>query len=166
MGAPRSESTCDPGLQGRIAVAITSCAARQRELSLALLELDNYENLLVMFGPDRLAELIRAMCRAIQTLSDLPCESLIVSDTRVAVVLPDCDRQQAVHLARTLNDAIPVWLLEQGEADLTLSFSIGISSLATPTRSSRPSALIEAADRCLFAARRTSGSVIKSIDVL
>lgn len=159
-------ASTDPGLHGRIAAAIAQCRARQRELSLMLAEIDNFENLIMLFGPDRIMRLVAAVSQAIQSLSDIPCECLVISDTRVAVVLPDCDRQQALCLARTLSDAVPAWLVEQGKVETHISFSTGIASLATPTHSSRPDKLIDAADRCLFAARQSGGGVIKSIDVL
>ena len=164
--ATNRDRSTDPGLVGRTRAAIASCRTRQHELSLILLEIDNYENLLVMYGPDKMVQIVAGMRRAIQDISDMPCECLIVSDTRVAVILPDCERRHAVSLGRSLNDAVPVWMLEQGEVDAALTFSIGIASLTNPSPSARPDDLIDAADRCLFAAKRSGGCVIKSIDVL
>ena len=163
---PRHDRTFDPGLQGRIERAISACRSRQCELSLVLLEVDDYDHLLIMHGPDRTVRLMAAVKHAVEQLCDVACECVLVSDSRCAVVLPECDRQQAVALARTLLDAVPMWVLERGDVDTRIACSAGAATLAILTRSSRPEDLIDAADRCLFAARRSGGSVVKSIDVL
>jgi PleD family two-component response regulator len=106
------------------------------------------------------------MKRGIETLCDVPCDCQLMTDSRCAVVLPDCDRRQAVSLARTLLDAVPMWVLERSDANARIACSAGVATLTTPSRSSRPDDLTDAADRCLFAAQRAGGSVVKSIDVL
>ncbi len=161
-----SATDSDPGLHGRLRAAITLCGARRQELSLLLLDVDNHENLLLMNGPDKMLHVPRNIGRAIEALADIPCESMVVGDARVAVILPNCERQQAVNLARSLRDAVPVWVRNDSELDAVFSFSTGIASLATPNRSARPDDLLDAADRCLFAAKRSGGSGLKSIDVL
>ncbi len=163
---PRDKSSADPGLRGRITAAISSCRSRQRELSLMLVEIDDYDHLLIRQGPERTFRIIAVMQRAIESLSDSPCECQLVSDSRCAVLLPDCDRRQAVTLARTLLDAVPAWVVERIKADTRISCSAGVATLTAPSRSSQPDELTDAADRCLFAARRSGGSVVKSIDVM
>ncbi len=162
----RQVDSSDPGLHGRLRTAITLCGARRQELSLLLMDIDNYENLLVMNGSDRMMQVVSGTVRAIESLADIPCECVIVSDVRVAVILPSCERQQAVTLARSLSEAMPVWMRQKGVSDTAFSFSTGIASLATPSRSVRSDDLIDAADRCLFAAKRSGGGGIKSIDIL
>jgi GGDEF domain-containing protein len=156
----------DPGLRGKIQSAIALCRIRQRELSLVLLEVDDYASHLLAMGPERMTRVVYATRRAVQELADTPHECLVISDTRCAILLVDCDRRQAIELARLLLDAVPPWLVRHGSTDSIVSFSAGIASLATPTHASRPDDLIEAADRCLFAAQRSGGGITKSIDVL
>lgn len=156
----------DPGLRGKIQSAIALCRTRQRELSLILLEVDDCGSHLLAMGPERMTRLVYATRLAVQELADTPHECLVISDTRCAILLVDCDRRQAIELARLLLDAVPAWLVRHGSTDSTVSFSAGIASLATPTHASRPDDLIEAADRCLFAAQRSGGGVTKSIDLL
>jgi diguanylate cyclase (GGDEF)-like protein len=146
--------------------AISDCRARQDELSVILLEIEDYDDLLLTKGPDRMMQVTACLRQITQSLSDNACECMVVGDGRVAVILPGCERQQAVNLARVLSDAAPTWLCKHGKMDTPLSLSAGVASLATPTRSSRPEDLISAADRCLFAAKGSGGSVVKSIDVL
>lgn len=153
-------------LEGRLLAAISRCRTRQHELSMILLEIENYEDLVMMKGPERMLRVPAHLKHVIASLSDSPCECLVASDARIAVILPGCERQQAVNLARVFTDAAPAWLCQQGDMDISVSFSAGVASLAAPTRSSQPEDLINAADRCLFAAKRSGGSVVKSIDVL
>jgi HD-like signal output (HDOD) protein/GGDEF domain-containing protein len=156
----------DPGLHGRLLAAIAACRARERELSLALLEVDDYERLIVLHGPERMARVVGLMPRAVESLADLDCQSLVVADSRCAVVLPDCDRRQACELTRELLVRLPGWLAEQGKLSAPVPCSAGVATLTRPGRGSRPQDLIAAADRCLFAARASGGRVVKSIDLL
>ncbi len=165
-GRPSKNQTADPGLKGRIERTNAVCCRRQCELSLVLLEVDDYEYLLLTHGPDRTIRLMATVKQAMEHLCDVACECLLVSDARCAVVLPDCDRQQAVSLARSFLDTIPASVCDSGASDSLITCSVGVATLANPTRSSRPDDLIDAADRCLFAARRSGGAVVKSIDVL
>ncbi len=162
----RLENTGDPGLIGRLQRAIVACRNRQCELSLMLLEIDDFDQLLLTQGPDRATRLIAAVKQAVGQLADIPCESVLVSDSRSAVILPDCDRQQAVTLARSLLDAIPLWIHERGWTAVMISCTASVATLATLTRGSRAEELVDAADRCLFAAKRSGGAMVKSIDVL
>jgi GGDEF domain-containing protein len=164
--APDDSTWHDPGLCGRISVAIATCRARQREFSLVLLEIDEYVQLLVREGLTRAVQLVAAMEHGITMLCDVPCECLLIGDARYAVLLPDCDRRQAVAVARTLVDHLPDWLLDEEKLGSPITVSAGIAAFAVATRNYRPEDLIDAADRCLFAARSSGGGVAKSIDVL
>jgi GGDEF domain-containing protein len=139
---------------------------QQRELSLVLIEIDDYDQLFLLHGPDQMFRLVASMQQAIRQLSEVECECMLATDNRYAIVLPECDRRQAVDVARSIIDRLPAWLLDRGETDTQVHCSAGVATLAVPNRSSHPQELIEAADRCLFAARRSGGQVVKSIDVL
>lgn len=161
-----SQDLSPPDFEERVRTTISVCRARRQELSLILLEIENHENLLLIHGGQHMSRVGACIKQAFQSLADTPCECVSVSDARVAVVLPGCERQQAVNLARSFNRAVPTWLCEKYKIDTVLAFSTGISALSLPTRSSQPQDLIDAADRCLFAAKRAGGNVVKSIDVL
>ena len=170
QGPPSTQSypdaSADPGLHGRLLAAMEACRARQRELSLALLEVDNYERMIVLHGPERMGHVVELMPRAVESLADIDCQSLVVADSQCAVVLPDCDRRQACELTCALLSRLPAWLTERGELSGPVSCSAGVATLARPWRGAGPQDLIAAADRCLFAARASGGRVVKSIDLL
>lgn len=156
----------DPGLLGRIGDAIAVTRARHCELSLVLLQVDAFSDLLVRRGPEFAAHLGATLRTGVHLLCELPCECLLVEDARLAILLPNCDRQQAVATTRALTERLASWLVERGEAGAPLTFSAGVAALATPTRHSRADDLLVAAERCLFAAVQSGGRVVKSIDVL
>ncbi len=156
----------DPGLLGRIGDAIAVTRARHCELSVVLLQVDEFPDLLIRRGLECAAQFSSALRTGVHLLCELPCECLLVEDARLAILLPNCDRQQAVATTRALTERLASWLVERGEAGALLTFSAGVAALATPTRHSRADDLLEAAERCLFAALQSGGRVIKSIDVL
>jgi GGDEF domain-containing protein len=164
--APGDFTWHDPGLCGRINAAIATCRARQREFSLVLLEIDEYIQLLVREGLMRAGQVVASVQQGIAVLCDVPFECLLIGDARYAVLLPDCDRRQAVAVARTLVDHLPEWLQDQENMNSPITASAGVAALSVPTRNFRPEDLIDAADHCLFAARSSGGGVVKSIDVL
>lgn len=164
--AKKIAQDADPGLDGLLLAAIGTCHARQRELSLALLEIDDMGHWLVRYGPQAMARVGGLLTRAVESLVDIDCQTLMVSDSRCAVVLPDCDRRQACELARMLLEEIPAYLTREGALSGPLPLSVGVATLTRPGRGSQPRDLIAAADRCLFAARTSGGRVVKSIDLL
>jgi hypothetical protein len=135
-------------------------------LSVVLLQVDEFPDLLMRRGPESASHFSSALRTGVHLLCELPCECLLVEDARLAILLPNCDRQQAVATTRTLTEQLASWLVERGEAGAPLAFSAGVATLATPTRHSRADDLLEAAERCLFAAMKSGGRVVKSIDVL
>jgi GGDEF domain-containing protein len=164
--AAADPASYDPGLIGRVSAAITNCRARQRELSLVLLEIDDLAQLLIAQGPDQLPQILDAIPQGISALCDAPYDCLLIGEARWSILLQDCDRQQAVAVARTLVDHLPDWLLDQGKVTAPITTTAGVAALAAPTRNSHPEDLIDAAERCLFAAKSSGGPVVKSIDVL
>ena len=122
--------------------------------------------LLVRQGPEHTSRMVAFLRQGIMLLCEVPCDCLLIGEARLAVLLPDCDRRQAVAVARSLIDRIAPWAVEQGVSDTPIATSAGVAALAVPTSRSRPEELIDAADRCLFAAKASGGRVVKSIDVL
>lgn len=156
----------DPGLCGHIIAAISACRVRQAEVSLVLWELDQQADLLVLHGPEQAAKILESVPDFVAAICDVTHECLLVGKARFAIVLRDCDRGQATAIARTLVQRWPKWALSQQLTAMAIASSAGVATLARPSRHSHPEALIEAAERCLFAAQSSGGHVVKSIDVL
>jgi GGDEF domain-containing protein len=134
-------------------------------VSLALIEVDEYDGLLLALGPDRVAELMRAMETTIYANADDECDCLLATDSRYAVIFPQCDRQQAVTATTKLLAEIPRWAASPANGSADLQCSAGVATLAAASSNFPPQDLVAAAERCLFAAQASGGRFVKSIDL-
>ena len=83
------------------------------------------------------------------------------------VLLPDCERHQAVRQANHLIESSEAELLRAGDAaGLLYSISIGVASVTLPPRNFNPPDLLTSAERCHSAAQTSDANVVKSIEVL
>lgn len=163
-----TDLVADPGLTGRIEAAINACRRGRSPLSLVLVEIDDFEQHLVHSS---LAGARRKTVRVQRLAVDIfGRESTLITlgDSRIAIILINCDRQQAIQDAKVLLAQAATHASGPGEkpGDLGLSVSAGIATLNTPPRNFLVRDLIEAAERCLYAAKLAGGSSVKSIDVL
>jgi GGDEF domain-containing protein len=159
------QPTADPGLLGRLALAINTCRRTRGEVSLALVEVDDYDGLLLSLGPERVADIVRSMETAIYANTDDQCDCLLATDSRYAIILPHCDRPRAVSATRWLLEEIPRWAEAHTGRSIDLHCSAGVATLATPGSNYPPQQLNAAAERCLFAAQASGGRLVKSIDL-
>jgi HD-like signal output (HDOD) protein/GGDEF domain-containing protein len=160
-----TQDTTDPGLLGRLSQAISTCRRTHQEVSLALLEVDDFDDLLLRLGPERVGDIMRSMETAIYANSDHECDCLLATDSRYAVILPQCDRQQTVATAKRFLQEIPRWVTAHTRGAVDLQCSVGIATLATPSSNFLPQNLVDAAERCLFATQASGGRIVKSIDL-
>jgi HD-like signal output (HDOD) protein/GGDEF domain-containing protein len=156
----------DPGLVGRVAAAVATCRQARRSLSLLVVELDQYEDLLITSGrqaAERLVEQLGAQCRRIDHRGAVVVQS---RDLQYAVILPDCDRRQAVDVSNELVAGVR----DSASSSLAsptavASVSIGVASVALPPKNFPAAELIRAAERCLSGARLSGGNAVKSIEI-
>ena len=85
-----------------------------------------------------------------------------VGATRTAIVLPRCDRRQALdwfdELRRRFREAVAA----DGSAT---KLSVGIVAVGLPPRDLPVDEIIAAAERCLYAAQSSAGDAAKSIEL-
>lgn len=147
-----------------LASSLAACRARRASLSLVLLHLDGFAELVFQAGvtpANRIVQLIRAGCR--QLAEGAICQQ--VRDERFAIVLPECDRTQAL---RDCDELLPVLrgiLADQaGNSGGMLRLCLGVASVTLPTATFPPQELIRGATRCLNAALSSNGDCVKSIE--
>lgn len=164
--AKHTQVAATPALEGRLAAAVASCRASREPLSLLVVAIDHLGELAFALGPKNLpkaTELTVAVCRKV----DHPAvECHAAGDGVWAVLLCDCDRNQAVAIAS--NIAATVQRLAQSRGDeawSNLSTSIGVATVALPPRNFPANTLIEKASRCLYAAQASGGNCVKSIEI-
>lgn len=157
------QATDDPALLGRIAATIASGRQKRRPVSLALLEIDRFSELVFTLGPERAAAAGRLLQAAAAQLSPQPGKCLAVGEARYAL-LWDCDRREAAQTARQLAQALEEWWEQRGEA-AAMTVSIGIATLGLASKNFPPRELLIPAERCLSAALMSGGNCVKSIEV-
>ena len=87
-------------------------------------------------------------------------------DVQFAVILPDCDRRQAVDVSNDLLARLrQASSSQQGPASALISVNVGVASVALPPKNFPSEELIRAAERCLNGARLAGGNAVKSIEI-
>jgi HD-like signal output (HDOD) protein/GGDEF domain-containing protein len=161
-----TEMGYDPGLLGRLTAAVSTCRNYRAPLSLLLVEIDHYETILVShgaLGAERIVQEVGNVCRSI----DHPHAACVQTrEVQFAVVLPNCDRRQAVHLANELlNRGRDISAGSTSDSSANITFSVGVSSVATPPKNFPAIDLARSAERCLTGARLSGGNTVKSIEI-
>jgi GGDEF domain-containing protein len=154
----------DPGLLGRLAAAVAGCRQARCAVSLALMELDDLESLLLDPGPGPAASLIGQMKLVIDSRLEPPDCCYQIDDARFALIFRDCDRHQGVESVKRIVRNVQRWSERQPEtAGRAVTFSVGLAALSLPPKNFPCCELIEAAERCLYGSRAAGGDGVKSI---
>lgn len=135
-------------------------------LSLLLIEIDHYTQVVFNHGAtgaQRLCEWLVEQCESLEH-EGLICVQ--THDAGFALILPDCDRANAVRLGNALLREVRA---SRGGASNSsrpaMSISAGSATVSLPPRNFPAEDLVQAADRCLYGARVSGGSVLKSIEI-
>jgi HD-like signal output (HDOD) protein/GGDEF domain-containing protein len=163
--APLTSQEHDPAFAARVAVAAMRCRAGRQPLSLLLVELDRYADLIFRWGPERTSRLLR---RVESRLIGVDCAGASIHESReatFAVVLPGCDRTAAVEWGHHVLDAVRGFGASS-RPDERISVSMGLAAVRLPPKNFVSEDLIEAADRCLFATKNSGGNAVKSIELI
>ncbi len=158
-------ATADPGLVGRIEAAVASCRQARRALSLVLVEVDRFGDLIVTRGLDGAAQVVRRLRLAVDRVCEPGDARYRIDDARVALILEGCERRAAVDLARDVVRLIRGTHKRVARSPNVVTVSAGVATLPLPPKNFRTEELLEAAQRCLGAAHSSGGDTVKSIDL-
>jgi HD-like signal output (HDOD) protein/GGDEF domain-containing protein len=162
----RARAAYEAALAARLDEAVNRCRQRRTGVSLLVAAVDQERRLVWKNGPEgvgRAAQLVMATGRA---LGDLSNECLALGGTRCVLMLENCERPQAVALARRWVEAVAQCTASREEwFGAPVTMSVGAATLAIPPRNFPPRELFEAAWRCLYAAQSAGGNTVKSIDI-
>jgi len=165
-GVAAAPSTNDPGILGHVASAIANCRKSRCAISLALVELDDYESLFLTHGVDGAFQTVERLRSALAILLDGEGHLLQADDARFAVILEDCDRQQAVTLIRNLVQGVRRWSANHtGNRGSIRSISAGLATLSMPPKNFPTHELLDSAQRCLDGVKLSGGDSVKSLDI-
>jgi GGDEF domain-containing protein len=158
-----SEPICDRALASQLGVAVQRSRQSRRPLTLALFEIDRFEDLLLQTGPAGMMEIAQALRCALADWANQREEAILVSDSKLAMVWEECPRSDAVQLARDCLAAAHDWSQERFQLSCALSLSAGLATLEFAPKNYPCQELIDAAQRCLNGAQLSGGDTVKSI---
>lgn len=151
------------GLALRLTLAVGQCRSRRRGLSLISLGANGIDT--QDSDADRLFDwAIDATCR------DTEFDGMFVETTdkaRRLLVLPDCERREAVALAERILDRLYSLIekLKETRQDLLWSFCAGVATVGVPAKNFPPLSLLETSERCLNASLSTKSRTVKSLEI-
>ena len=99
----------DPNLLSRVSAAVQRCRQSHRPVSLALLEIDRFSDVLLELGPAGMAEVTHWLRVALADWTGQRAGATLVSDSCLAIVWEDCPRNEAVQMARHILAAVKPW---------------------------------------------------------
>lgn len=150
----------------KLASAATSCREQRHELSLLLCDARAHHDLSGPGAQDIGRQLRRALDHACATF-DNDYVSLVSLADGAAAVLGNCDRSAALaaahHAIRELS--APAGPGPSLATAVGVAYSAGVATMSVVPKNFDPAKLIEAAERCLNAARTCGISTVKSIEV-
>lgn len=151
----------DPGLVGRLTSELVACRQNRCALSLLLVAIDHWGEVVFSLGPGGATQLLQSVEKVCQQLDASEAFCMQASEARLAVALPGCDRLEAAALGNQL--LRHVRQANSGQA-VEWSVSVGVSTIALPPPNFTALDLLESAARCLNAAQMTGGNTLKSIE--
>jgi len=161
-----AQQDVDPGLLGRLSSAVEECRNLREELSLLMIEVDDFAGQIIARGRSQAERLVRILQIISQKLNDGRTTVVPQRDAALAILLPGCDRQQVVRIGGELVRRFPRVIGQQLPASpIPVSISCGAATVAVPTRNFPPQSLLEAAERCLYGAQSCGGGTVKSIEI-
>ncbi len=155
----------DPSFLGSLAVAAAHCRQVRTPLCLMLAEINGLANLAFGIGANEVADCLAYFQQQCALLGPAGANCLQTREGHFAVMLPDCERQQAVDLGKALISAMQHKAEGEPHHAWPVSLAVGIACADVPPRNFRERELVAAADRCLYAARSAGGGIVKSIDM-
>ncbi len=155
----------EAALDERLDVALAACRTKRAPLSLLLVEIDRFDPLIQAVGPIAAEQLVLRLGRFCRACDAPGSGALCVAQACFALVLPGCDRGDAVGQGDRLLAAFREYVRKQpNPAVAAATVSLGVATVPAPPNNFRVRDLVAAARRCLAAAQR-SGNALKSIGI-
>jgi HD-like signal output (HDOD) protein len=140
-----------------------ACRSQRHPLSLIILAISD-DTPRIDDSEGILSQWLDESCRV-----ELSANALIErnADCQRTIVLPSCDRQEAVRVANSLIRHVECSLKRSAAAGCPVQgvISAGIASVTLPSKSFHPMDLLQTAERCLAAAQASETSVVKSLEI-
>jgi GGDEF domain-containing protein len=159
------EIEADSGLTDRLAASVAAARQARRPLTLLLIDLDQSGDALFHFGPRGFGDSLDRLRSTCHSLDHPYATVARYREYGLALILPDCDRQQAVQLGNQLLDDVRQSTSASGMDCPGVTVNVGAATVSLPPRNFPPSDLLSAAERCLYGSHTSGGGVLKSIEI-
>jgi HD-like signal output (HDOD) protein/GGDEF domain-containing protein len=152
-------------LRSQVNQALITCRQTRQPLSLVLVEIDHFASLATKLGP---VEAENQVAELGQLCSNCDVAGVSLQQVRqacFALVLPNCDRREAVAAADDILHCFREAWQQSGGNEPRVSISVGAATVPQPPKNFRVDDLIDSASRCLSTAQLCGGNTLKSIGV-
>jgi len=158
----RKESTAQRF--GALAKAVGACRQSRCPLSVLLVQLEEHDDPFsahpILF--EQFRKRLEAACRGLDH-PGLICQP--DGSAGLLLILPDCDRQEAVRCGQGLIDQARSWASGPALDAPAWGISVGVATVSLAPKNFAPARLVEAARRCLYGSHASGGGVVKSIEI-
>jgi HD-like signal output (HDOD) protein len=154
----------DIGLSSRVTAALARCRQARTALTLAVFEIDHFNDLVLQIGPSAIGAFAGALKSAIGDWTGQRNDTLRTNYNRLAILLHGCARNEGVRLARSVLTCVGPWSRDQFGLSTGATLSIGLATLESVPKNFPASDFIEGCQRCLSAAQLSGGNTVKSIE--
>ncbi len=149
-------------LAAYVATAAAQCRQARCPLSLMLVEMNEPESLALALGRHGFLQIRSQIGQACRSVDHDLRACMPYGEVGFLVILSDCDRRSAVHLGQALTESIRS---RSSAAGPPVGISVGVASVSLPPVNFDPKLMLESADRCLYGARSSGGTMVKSIEI-
>jgi GGDEF domain-containing protein len=154
-------------LAALVRAAVGHCRQTRKPLSLMLLAVDGYADLVFSQGLDTTESILRLLHQHCLDIDRHGVAVHRIADDRLACILPAVDRAEVTRIAGDLVRSfsqLSSRVTRDGSSTATVS--AGIASVDVPFKGLSEEDLLTPAKRCLEAAIRSGGNQVKTITVL
>lgn len=161
--APIASATIAPArLSAYVATAAAACRQARCPMSLMLVEMNEPESLALTLGRHGFLQVRDRIAQACKNVEHHQRACLPYGEIGFLVILSNCERQTAVHLGQAVIRTVRSQSTAGGPP---ISVSVGVASVSLPPVNFDPDLMLESADRCLYGARTSGGTMVKSIEI-
>ncbi len=147
----------------QLTLTIGFCRSRRQPVSLVVFDMSGPSSDDIQRRPI-LGQILKVASKQIEVADMIRDE---FRSCRHVLVLPGCDRHEAVRLAEETLTRIELMTRRLEEKGTALEYlaSAGVSSVALPPKNFPPKDLFDTAARCLSAAQSSGSNVVKSLEI-
>ena len=149
-------------LSAYVATAAAACRQIRCPMSIMLVEMNKPESLALALGRHGFLQVRSQIGEACRNVEHEQRACLPYGEIGFLVILSDCERQTAVRIGQALIQTIRG---QAGAGGAPVGVSVGVASVSLPPVNFDPDLMLESADRCLYGARSSGGTMVKSIEI-